>query len=202
MNIEPIVFYLFSAVLVLASIAVVTVKNTVFAALFLVLAFFTCAAIWILLEAEFLSLVLILVYVGAVMVLFLFVVMMLNVNEAVMKEGFTRYLVPGGLVAIIIVIEMAIVVGPENFGLDKFADPAARGADYSNTKELGMVLYTEYVFPFELAAVLLLIAIIAAISLTMRRRPQTKYQDPSKQIVVRREERVRIVKMESEKMNE
>ncbi|MCF6234780.1 MAG: NADH-quinone oxidoreductase subunit J [Gammaproteobacteria bacterium] len=202
MNIEPFVFYLFSTVLVLASIAVVTVRNTVFAALFLVLAFFTCAALWILLEAEFLSLVLILVYVGAVMVLFLFVVMMLDTKEASLREGFTKYLIPGGLVAIVIVIEMAIVVGPENFGLDKFADPVARGADYSNTKELGMVLYTEYVYPFELAAVLLLVAIIAAISLTMRRRPQTKHQDPSKQVLVRSEDRVRVVKMESEKMNE
>ncbi len=202
MNIEPFVFYLFSTVLVLASIAVVTVRNTVFAALFLVLAFFTCAALWILLEAEFLSLVLILVYVGAVMVLFLFVVMLLDTKEASLREGFTKYLIPGGLVAIVIVIEMAIVVGPENFGLDKFADPVARGADYSNTKELGMVLYTEYVYPFELAAVLLLVAIIAAISLTMRRRPQTKHQDPSKQVLVRSEDRVRIVKMESEKMNE
>ncbi len=202
MNIEPIIFYLFSTILVLASIAVVTVRNSVFAALFLVLAFFTCAALWILLEAEFLSLVLILVYVGAVMVLFLFVVMMLGANEASLKEGFVKYLIPGGLVAIVIVIEMAIVVGPENFGLDKFADPVARGADYSNTKELGMLLYTEYVYPFELAAVLLLVAIIAAISLTMRRRPQTKYQDPSKQILVRSEDRVRIVKMESGKKSD
>ena len=202
MNIEPIVFYLFSTVLVLASIAVVTVRNSVYAALFLVLAFFTCAALWILLEAEFLSLVLILVYVGAVMVLFLFVVMMLDTKDASLREGFTKYLIPGGLVAIVIVIEMAIVVGPENFGLDKFADPVARGADYSNTKELGMLLYTEYVYPFELAAVLLLVAIVAAISLTMRRRPQTKYQDPAKQVLVRSEDRVRVVKMESEKINE
>ncbi len=203
MNIEPIVFYLFSTVLVLSAIAVVTVRNSVFAALFLVLAFFTCAALWILLEAEFLSLVLILVYVGAVMILFLFVVMMLDIKDAsLQQEGFTKYLITGGLVAIVIVIEMAIVVGPENFGLDKFADPVARGADYSNTKELGMVLYTEYVYPFELAAVILLVAIIAAIALTMRRRPQTKYQDPSKQIIVRSEDRVRIVKMESQKMNE
>ncbi len=202
MNIEPIVFYLFSTVLVLASIAVVTVRNSVYAALFLVLAFFTCAALWILLEAEFLSLVLILVYVGAVMVLFLFVVMMLDIKDASLREGFTKYLIPGGLVAVVIVIEMAIVVGPENFGLDKFADPVARGADYSNTKELGMLLYTEYVYPFELAAVLLLVAIVAAISLTMRRRPQTKYQDPAKQVLVRSEDRVRVVKMESEKINE
>ena len=202
MNIEPIVFYLFSTILVLASVAVVTVRNSVFAALFLVLAFFTCAALWILLEAEFLSLVLILVYVGAVMVLFLFVVMMLDINDALLREGFTKYLIPGGLVAIVIIVEMAIVVGPENFGLDKFADPVARAADYSNTKELGMLLYTDYVYPFELAAVLLLVAIIAAISLTMRRRPQTKYQDPAKQILVRREDRVRVVKMESEKIKE
>ncbi len=202
MNIEPIVFYLFSTILVLASVAVVTVRNSVFAALFLVLAFFTCAALWILLEAEFLSLVLVLVYVGAVMVLFLFVVMMLDINDTLLREGFTKYLIPGGLVAIVIIVEMAIVVGPENFGLDKFADPVARAADYSNTKELGMLLYTDYVYPFELAAVLLLVAIIAAISLTMRRRPETKYQDPAKQILVRREDRVRVVKMESEKIKE
>ncbi|HHL31157.1 MAG TPA: NADH-quinone oxidoreductase subunit J, partial [Oceanospirillales bacterium] len=123
-------------------------------------------------------------------------------NDALLREGFTKYLIPGGLVAIVIIVEMAIVVGPENFGLDKFADPVARAADYSNTKELGMLLYTDYVYPFELAAVLLLVAIIAAISLTMRRRPQTKYQDPAKQILVRREDRVRVVKMESEKIKE
>ena len=137
MEIQAIIFYIFSAMLVFAAGMVVTVRNPVFAALFLVLAFFTSAALWVLLEAEFLALTLVLVYVGAVMVLFLFVVMMLDINLAVLKEGFARYLPAGVVVAVLMIIQLILVVGPDQFGLDKIAEPAAQSADYSNTKELG-----------------------------------------------------------------
>ncbi len=198
MNIEPIIFYFFSAILVAASAAVITVRNPVHAALSLVLAFFTSAIIWVLLEAEFLAITLVLVYVGAVMVLFLFVVMMLDINLVPLREGFIRYLPVGALVAIIMFVEMVIVVGSNRFGLDVFGAGMKHGPDYSNTKELGSVLYTVYVYPFEIAAAILLVAIIAAIALTMRRRPATKFQDPSKQVLVKRNERVRMVKMAAE----
>jgi len=199
MNIGPTLFYLFSGVLIFASLMVISVRNPVHAALFLVLAFFTSAGVWLLLEAEFLAIVLVLVYVGAVMVLFLFVVMMLDVNLVPLREGFIRYLWIGVPVALVILAEMVVVVGPEHFGLEAIAAPMAHGADYSNTKELGGVLYTIYAYPFEVAAVILLVAIIAAIALTMRRRPDTKYQNPVTQIRVRRGDRVRIVKMEAER---
>lgn len=196
---EQTIFYIFSTILVLSALMVITVRNPVHAALFLVLAFFTSAAVWLLLEAEFLAITLVLVYVGAVMVLFLFVVMMLDINLTVMREGFARYLPVGALVATLIIIEMVIVVGPGNFGLEYITAPAPHAADYSNTKALGNVLYTVYVYPFEIAATILLVAIIAAIALTLRRRPQTKYQDPSQQVLVRREDRVRVLKMPAEK---
>ncbi len=199
MNIEPVLFYLFATILIAAAVTVITVRNPVHAALFLVLAFFTSAAIWLLLEAEFLAIVLVLVYVGAVMVLFLFVVMMLDINIVPLREGFIRFLPVGALVALLILAEMALVVGPEHFGLDSVAEPARHAADYSNTKELGSLLYTVYVYPFEIAAAILLVAIVAAIALTMRRRPETKYQNPAEQVGVRRDDRVRIVKMASEK---
>lgn len=199
MNIEPIIFYFFSTVLVLAAAMVILVRNPVHSVLFLVLAFFTSAAIWILLEAEFLAIVLVLVYVGAVMVLFLFVVMMLDINVIPLRQGFMRYLPAGALVAVIILVEMALVVGPNHFGVDSVAMPVRHAADYSNTKELGNILYTVYVYPFEIAAVILLVAIVAAIALTMRKRPQTKYQNPAQQIMVKRSERVRMVQMKAEK---
>jgi NADH-quinone oxidoreductase subunit J len=199
MNIEPVLFYLFATILIAAAVTVITVRNPVHAALFLVLAFFTSAAIWLLLEAEFLAIVLVLVYVGAVMVLFLFVVMMLDINIVPLREGFIRFLPVGALVALLILAEMALVVGPEHFGLDSVAEPARHAADYSNTKELGSLLYTVYVYPFEIAAAILLVAIVAAIALTMRRRPETKYQNPAEQVGVRRDDRVRIVRMASEK---
>jgi NADH-quinone oxidoreductase subunit J len=132
------------------------------------------------------------------MVLFLFVVMMLDINIAVLRQGFMRYAPFGILIAVILIVQMIMVVGPENFGLQDFAEPARHAADYSNTKELGRVLYTDYVFPFEIAAVILLVAIVAAIALTMRRRPETKYQTPGKQIQVKKEDRLRVVKMKSE----
>ncbi|MFZ5594211.1 MAG: NADH-quinone oxidoreductase subunit J [Pseudomonadota bacterium] len=196
---EQIIFYVFAAILVASSILVITVRNPVHAVLFLVLAFFTSAAVWLLLEAEFLAITLVLVYVGAVMVLFLFVVMMLDINIAVLREGFIRYLPLGIGVALIVVIEMAVAVGPKYFGLEHFAEPVRHMADYSNTKELGRILYTVYVYPFEIAAAILLVAIIAAIALTLRRRPQTKYQNVTEQVMTRRDDRLRIIKMEAEK---
>ena len=177
--------------------AVVTVKNPIHAALFLVLTFFTSAAIWMTLEAEFLAITLVLVYVGAVMVLFLFVVMMLDINIVRMREGFSRVLPLGIIVAAIMLVLMWSVVTSDYFSIEVLAKPVARAADYSNTKALGAVLYTDYVFAFEVAAVILLVAIIAAISLTMRKRPQTKYQKPSDQIKVKKADRLRIVKMPS-----
>ena len=177
----------------------ITVRNPVHAVLFLVLTFFTSAALWMLLEAEFLAITLVLVYVGAVMVLFLFVVMMLDINITVLREGFIRYLPVGIIVALVVVAEMTIAVGPKYFGLEHFAEPARHMADYSNTKELGRILYTVYVYPFEIAAAILLVAIVAAIALTLRRRPQTKYQNAGWQVATRRNDRVRIVKMETEK---
>ena len=199
MGLEEIIFYVFAAILVGSATLVVTLRNPVFCALALVLAFFTSAGIWILLEAEFLALTLILVYVGAVMVLFLFVVMMLDINLTVLREGFTRYLPLGLVVAIILVAELALIVGPEQFGLEAMPAPAAHAEGYSNTKEIGSVLYTVYLYPFEIAAVILVVAIVAAISLTLRRRPSTRVlMKPEDQVAVRRKDRVRLVKMSSE----
>ncbi len=199
MGIEAILFYFFAAILVLAGAAVITVRNPVHAVLFLVLAFFTSAALWLLLEAEFLAIALVLVYVGAVMVLFLFVVMMLDINLAPMREGFIKFLPVGIAVAAVMFVEMAVAVGAKHFGLEQYGEGIRHAADYSNTKELGGVLYTVYVYPFEIAAAILLVAIVAAIALTMRRRPQAKYQDPAQQVSIRRGERVRLVKMAAEK---
>ncbi len=198
---ETLIFYIFSAILIASALAVITVRNPVHAVLFLVLTFFTSAAIWLLMEAEFLAITLVLVYVGAVMVLFLFVVMMLDINISVLREGFVKNAYIGVPVALIVVFELIAVVGSERFGLDQVAAPARHAADYSNTKELGRVLYTEYVYAFELAAVVLVVAIIAAIALTLRRRPDSKYQDPAHQVTVRRDDRVRIVKMAADKKN-
>jgi len=199
MDFERFIFYFFATVLVYAAVRVITVRNPVHAALHLVLAFFTCAGLWLLMEAEFLAIALVLVYVGAVMVLFLFVVMMLDINVSPLREGFIRYLPVGLSVAALIVIEMFLVVRARNFGADAVAIPARHGADYSNTRELGSVLYTDYVYPFEIAAVILLVAIIAAIVLTMRRRPGTKHQNPVDQVAVKSSDRVRLVKMKAEK---
>jgi len=198
MSFQEIIFYLFSLALLLSAGGVVIARNTIHSALFLVLTFFTTSAIWLLLEAEFLAITLILVYVGAVMVLFLFVVMMLDVNLARLKEGFIKYLPVGVLVALVMAAEMIMVVGSSKFGTEMYPLPTPKAADYSNTKDLGSVLYTEYVLQFELAAVILLVAIIAAIALTMRRRPNTKYQTPGKQMMVKKADRLRVVKMDSE----
>ena len=193
--IESIIFYVFAFSTVVSATAVVTVRNPVHAELFLVLTFFTSAIIWMTLEAEFLAISLVLVYVGAVMVLFLFVVMMLDINIARLREGFVRYLPLGIVVALIMLGLMLNVVTSDIFSSTAMLEPVAKGADYSNTKALGSVLYTEHVLAFELAAVILLVAIVAAISLTMRKRTNTKYQNPSEQTKVRKADRLRIVKM-------
>jgi NADH-quinone oxidoreductase subunit J len=197
MNYELILFFALSTLLVLAAGAVVTLRNPVHAAMSLVLTFFTSAMLWILLRAEFLGITLILVYVGAVMVLFLFVVMMLDINIAPLREGFARYLPVGVLVAAIMAAQMIFVLGARNFGLDKFAAPPAL-VEGSNTEALGRLLYTEYVYPFEIAAVILLVAIVAAIALTHRRREGLKTQDPGKQTQVQKGDRLRVVKMAGE----
>jgi len=196
---QVIMFYLFATLLIVSSGLVITIKNPVKAALFLVLAFIASSGVWILLEAEFLAITLVLVYVGAVMVLFLFVVMMLDVDIAQLREGFTRYLPLGILVAFIIFIEIAMIVGPARFGLDQIPNPIAHGADYSNTKELGMVLYTQYVYAFELAAVILVVAIVAAIALTLRPKRHTRFISVEEQLEATRATRVRTVKMPAEK---
>jgi NADH-quinone oxidoreductase subunit J len=202
MTFDEIVFYGFSAVLVLAALGVITSRNPVHAALLLVLAFCTSAGLWIQLQAEFLAITLILVYVGAVMVLFLFVVMMLDINLARLREGFWSYLPLGGLVGLLVVGEMALVI-LRGTGFGDLPAPPALPAGYSNTKELGRLIYTEYVYPFEIAAIVLLVAIVAAIAITLRRRQQpTRYIDPAKQIGVRRQDRVRIVSMPAEKNTE
>jgi NADH-quinone oxidoreductase subunit J len=199
MSFEKLVFYIFAAILVYAATRVITVRNPVHAALHLVLAFFTCAALWVLLEAEFLAITLVLVYVGAVMVLFLFVVMMLDINLVPLKEGFIRYLPVGLGVAALMLVEMVLVVRSRAFDAASMPEPLLHTADYSNTRELGSVLYTDYVYPFEIASVILVVAIIAAIVLTMRKRPHTKTQNPAEQVKVRSRDRVRVVKLEAEK---
>lgn len=198
MGFEKFLFYLFALILVFAALRVIIVRNSVHAALFLVLAFFTSAALWLLIEAEFLAITMVLVYVGAVMVLFLFVIMMLDLNLAPTREGFAKYLPVGATIAAVIVIEMVLVLGSGYFKSDAY-NLVSHAADYSNTKELGSVLYTFYVYPFEIASVILLVAIIAAISLTLRRREGVKSQKPSEQVRVSRGDRVRLVRVTADK---
>jgi NADH-quinone oxidoreductase subunit J len=199
MTFQAVVFYAFAAILLFAALRVITARNPVHSALFLVLAFATASGLWMLLEAEFLAIALILVYIGAVMVLFLFVVMMLDINIDRLREGYWDYLVPGLAVAGIMVAEMAVVLAGRHFGLIAMLPPAPKSADYSNTKALGRVVYTDYIYPFELSAVILLVAIVAAIALTLRRRKDSKYQDPARQVEVRKQDRIRIVSMPAEK---
>ncbi len=197
-----VLFYLFATVLVGAAIGVITARNPVHSALFLVLAFFNSAALWILLEAEFLGIALVLVYVGAVMVLFLFVVMMLDINVAKLREGFAKHAPLGALVAGLMVFEMYQVYVVRRLGNPSLlagAQPVAVEAGVSNTKALGTLLFTQYAYAFQLAGVVLLLAIVAAIALTMRKRPGLKVQDVSAQVAVTKEQRLRIVKMEAEK---
>ncbi|MEJ2514489.1 MAG: NADH-quinone oxidoreductase subunit J [Gammaproteobacteria bacterium] len=196
---ESVIFYCFGAVLIAAAIGVITARNPVHAAMFLVLSFVTSAFLWLLLEAEFLAIVLVLVYVGAVMVLFLFVVMMLDVDMERLKGGFARYAPLGFALVALVVVMLGVVVWGRTAEMNFLQAPPRAPADYSNTEALGAVLYTDYVYAFELAAVVLLVAIVAAIVLTMRRRPGLKVQDVSRQVSVRRDDRVRIVQVEPEK---
>jgi len=196
MEFKTILFYIFAGVLTFAALRVVTARNPVHAALYLVLSFFTAAAIWMLLKAEFLSIVLVLVYVGAVMVLFLFVVMMLDVNVDKLREGFWRYLPVASVVGVIIVLEMSLVL-IKTFLVPE-SDLAPATPSVGNTRELGRVLFTDYVFAVEVAALILLVAMIAAVAITLRTRKDAKSQAPHKQVAVRRDERVRMVNMPSE----
>ena len=198
MTFQTLIFYFLSTVRVASALGVVTARNPVHAALLLVLAFFTCSGLWLLLQAEFLAITLVLVYVGAVMVLFLFVVMMLDINIAKLREGFWRYLPLGGVVAILLVVEMAMILTSRSVGFGDVPQPPALPTNLSNTKELGRLIYTEYVYPFETAAVILLVAIIAAIALTLRKRKLIKYMDPADQVAIQRKDRVRVVTMASE----
>jgi len=193
---EAIVFYAFGLILLLAALCVITARNPVHAALYLVLAFFTASAIWLLLRAEFLAITLVLVYVGAVMVLFLFVVMMLDINLERLREGFWRNMPAALVVGVLMAFEMISVLAFRVFGTPI---PGEKPLNYSNTKELGRVLYTDYVYAFEIAAVVLLVAIIAAIALTLRRRKDARGQNPAEQVRARPAERVRLVSMPSEK---
>ena len=198
-----ILFYVFSVLMLASATAVITVRNPVRAALFLVLTFVCSAALWLLMQAEFLAIALVLVYVGAVMVLFLFVVMMLDINIARLKEGFIRFLPIGAGVAILLAVMLIWLLQHTSAAeyhtlMRNLYPPMPKGLDYSNTAALGSILYTVYVYPFEIAAVILLVAIVAAIALTLRHRPKTKYQNPDKQIAVQRKDRVRLVSMKAQ----
>jgi NADH-quinone oxidoreductase subunit J len=197
-----IVFYTFAAILLFAAIRVITTRNPVVAALHLVLAFFTAAGIWLLLQAEFLAITLVLVYVGAVMVLFLFVVMMLDINLDKLREGFWDYLPMAGIIGLLMAVEMVMILS-NKFGSGQFfaaTKPMTKPADYSNTAELGRVLYSDYLLPFELASIVLLVAIIAAIVLTLRDRKESKSMNAADQVLVKKADRLRIVSMTSEAM--
>lgn len=193
MDFQTLVFFFLSAILIFASLRVITSRNPVHAALHLILAFFTCGGIWALLQAEFLAIAIILVYVGAVMVLFLFVVMMLDINADSFRQGFWQHLPLAGLVGAVIALEMALVL-MRGFQLQA-PEPSARALEMGNTKLLGIEIYTQYLYPLQLAAVLLLVAIIAAIALTLRGRKDSRHMNPSEQVRVKRADRVRLVKM-------
>jgi NADH-quinone oxidoreductase subunit J len=194
MDINTALFYIFSAVLLFAAFRVITARSPVYAALFLVLAFFNAACVWMLLRAEFLAIALVLVYVGAVMVLFLFVVMMLDVGSEELREGFWKHFPVAALVGVVIALEMAAVLIPGT-SVREAPVAGALAMKMGNTKLLGIEVYTKYLYPLQIAAVLLLVAIIAAIALTLRRRKDSKYQNPSEQVRVRAADRMRVVKM-------
>jgi len=197
MTFHTAIFYVFAAILVFAALRVITSRNQVHSALWLVLSFFSAAGVWLLLRAEFLAIVLVLVYVGAVMVLFLFVVMMLDVNFDKLRERFRSYIPVGATVGVLFLVEMTLVLLGGYLGPAPLQPPAAAG--YTNTRALGLELYTRYAYPLEIAAVLLLVAIIAAIALTHRERRESKYQNPGEQVRVRPGDRLRVLKMPSEK---
>jgi NADH-quinone oxidoreductase subunit J len=188
------IFYVLAAILLFAAMRVITTRNPVYAALHLVLAFFTASGIWLLLEAEFLAIALVLVYVGAVMVLFLFVVMMLDINLDKLREGFWDYLPMAGTIGLLMAVEMVMVLSGKYFAIEK---DLSKPAEYSNTAELGRVLYTDYLLPFELASVVLLVAIVSAIVLTLRDRKDSKSMNPAEQVLVKKKDRLRIVKMDA-----
>ena len=194
MNSTTVLFYVFSAVLLFAAFRVITARSTVHAALYLVLAFFSASCVWMLLQAEFLAIALVLVYVGAVMVLFLFVVMMLDIKSDAFREGFWKHFPLAGIVGAVIAVEMALVLMRGHRQSDAPA-PSARAVEMGNTKLLGIDIYTNYLYPLQLAAVLLLVAIISAIALTLRARKDSRYQDPAEQVKARKADRLRIVKM-------
>ena len=196
--IEQIVFYLFGGILLLSASMVVVMRNPIHSALFLVLSFFASAAIWLLLQAEFLAITLVLVYVGAVMVLFLFVVMMLDINLVTVREGFARFLPVGITVAVFMIAAMGLVVSSDYFISDTYMPIKSIGLDYSNTKELGLTLYTQYLYQFEIAGAILLVAIIAAISLSMSKSKINKSISPEQQVIVKKTDRLRVVKMKAE----
>ncbi|HED14231.1 MAG TPA: NADH-quinone oxidoreductase subunit J [Gammaproteobacteria bacterium] len=201
MTFEQVVVYLISAVMLVSAALVVTMRNPVKAVLSLVLTFFSAASLWITLEAEFLAISLVLVYVGAVMVLFLFVVMMLDINQAELRAGFTNYLPLGGVVAVLMVVEIILVLkGREYSGL-QLASEQLRGPGYSNTRELGAIIYTHYIYPFEIVGFVLLVAIVGSIALTFRRRTVSRYQKPSVQIHTTKAERLRVVKMTTQRVD-
>jgi NADH-quinone oxidoreductase subunit J len=193
MDTKTILFLVFAAILLAAAVRVITARNPVHAVLFLVLSFFSAAALWMLARAEFLAIALVLVYVGAVMVLFLFVVMMLDINVDRLRQGFWRHLPAAGFVAALIVLQLWLVL---SYGRWQTMTEPGRGIrEANNIEALGRLTFTEYVYPLQVAGVILLVAIVAAIALTLRRRKDTKYQDPSRQVKVKREERVRLVPM-------
>ena len=201
MEFKTFVFYFLAAIMVFAALKVITARNPVHAALYLVLTFFNAGGLWLLLQAEFLAITLVMVYVGAVMVLFLFVVMMLDINLDRLREGFWSYLPVGALVGVLMLVEMVMILGGSYFGLDAMPAPPAAAETYSNTRELGRVLYTDYVYAFELASLVLLVAMVAAVALTLRKRKGLKYIQPSQQVSVTREGRVELVKMQAEKQD-
>ena len=205
MDVKTALFYLFAATLLFAAFRVITSRNPVYAALYLVLAFFQAAAIWILLKAEFLAITLVLVYVGAVMVLFLFVVMMLDVNLDSLRQGFWKHFPLAATIGALIALEMsAVLLGGFRIETPRVA-PAVAGqvaAHLPNTKELGIMLYTQYLYPVEVAAVILLVAIVAAIALTLRQRKDSKYVNPSDQIGVKARDRMEIIKVDAIKLVE
>ena len=198
MTYELAAFWTFATVTVLAALGVILVRNPVHAVLSLVLTFFSAAMLWLLLQAEFLGVVLVLVYIGAVMVLFLFVVMMLDVNTAPLREGFVRHLPLTFAVVILMAVEMVMLIGRQRFEIGLSATDPAVAAGKTNLQWIGETLFSRYILPFEIAAVILTVALVVAVLLTLRRRPGTKHQDPGRQVAVRRDDRVRLVKMPSE----
>ncbi len=202
MTYELIAFYAFAAVTVLAALGVILARNPVHAVLSLVLTFFSAACLWLILQAEFLGVVLVLVYIGAVMVLFLFVVMMLDINTTPLREGFVRHLPFTGAVVVVMAAEMVMLIGMKRFELTLPATDPAVAAGKTNLQWIGETLFSKYILPFETAAVILTVALVVAVTLTLRRRPGTKHQDPARQVAVRREDRVRLVKVAAEPRQE